>query len=123
MCGIFGAVALPGRVLVHEGLLPAMAASLHHRGPDGARLLRSSRCALGATRLRIIDPTEQADQPFCSPNGSSWLACNGEIYNSADLRRRYPDFPYRSPRRIPRTRRDVRDRTLGRGQRHADPRA
>jgi asparagine synthase (glutamine-hydrolysing) len=96
MCGIFGAVALPGRVLAHEGLLPAMAASLHHRGPDGARLLRSSRCALGATRLRIIDPTEQADQPFCSPNGSSWLACNGEIYNSADLRRRYPDFPYRS---------------------------
>jgi asparagine synthase (glutamine-hydrolysing) len=73
-----------------------MAASLHHRGPDGARLLRSARCALGATRLRIVDPTEQADQPFVSPDGENWLACNGEIYNAGDLRRRYCDYPYRS---------------------------
>lgn len=96
MCGIFGAVALTGRVLDHRGLMPAMAASLHHRGPDGARLLRSSSGAVGATRLRIIDPTEQADQPFHTPDGGTWLACNGEIYNSAELRRRFPDYPYRS---------------------------
>jgi asparagine synthase (glutamine-hydrolysing) len=96
MCGIFGAVTIPGRVLDHRGLLPAMAASLHHRGPDGARLLRSSQCALGATRLRIIDPTEQADQPFFTPGRETWLVCNGEIYNSGDLRRQFADYPYRS---------------------------
>ncbi|HQR24849.1 MAG TPA: asparagine synthase (glutamine-hydrolyzing) [Steroidobacteraceae bacterium] len=96
MCGIFGAVALGGGVLAHEGLFPEMAASLHHRGPDGSRLLRSARCALGASRLRIVDPTEQADQPFHTPDGNSWLGCNGEIYNAGALRRRYASYPYRS---------------------------
>ncbi len=96
MCGIFGAVALGGGVLAHEGLFPEMAASLHHRGPDGSRLLRSTRCALGASRLRIVDPTEQADQPFHTPDGNSWLGCNGEIYNAGALRRRYASYPYRS---------------------------
>jgi asparagine synthase (glutamine-hydrolysing) len=96
MCGIFGAVRISGNALAHEGLFPAMAASLHHRGPDGARLLRSSRCALGASRLRIVDPTEQADQPFHTPDGETWLACNGEIYNAGELRRRFPDYAYRS---------------------------
>jgi asparagine synthase (glutamine-hydrolysing) len=96
MCGIFGAVRINGNALDHQGLFPAMAASLHHRGPDGARLLRSSRCALGASRLRIVDPTEQADQPFHTPDGETWLGCNGEIYNAGDLRRRFPDYAYRS---------------------------
>src|SRR6266566_2649888 len=36
MCGIFGAVSLAGRPLRHPGCLAAMAASLAHRGPDGA---------------------------------------------------------------------------------------
>jgi asparagine synthase (glutamine-hydrolysing) len=96
MCGIFGAVTIAGRTLAHEGLLPGMAASLHHRGPDGARLLRSTRCALGATRLRIVDLSEQADQPFISPDRETWLVCNGEIYNAGDLRRRFGDYAYRS---------------------------
>jgi asparagine synthase (glutamine-hydrolysing) len=45
-------------------------------------------------RLRIIDLDPRADQPFTSPDGRLWLACNGEIYNAPELRRRYRDYPF-----------------------------
>jgi asparagine synthase (glutamine-hydrolysing) len=43
-----------------------------------------------------MDPTESADQPFLSPAPSLWLACNGEIYNAGDLRRRFASYPFRT---------------------------
>jgi asparagine synthase (glutamine-hydrolysing) len=96
MCGIFGAVSLTDRPLSHERLLPQMAVALQHRGPDSSRLFRTHRCAVGANRLRIVDRTTSADQPFITPDGRIWLACNGEIYNSSDLRDRYRGYPFRS---------------------------
>lgn len=41
-----------------------------------------------------LDP--RADQPFADAAGRIWLACNGEIYNSDDLRRRFASYPFRS---------------------------
>jgi asparagine synthase (glutamine-hydrolysing) len=51
---------------------------------------------MGSERLSIVDLHERADQPFADPESGRWLVCNGEIYNAAELRRRYRDYPYRS---------------------------
>jgi asparagine synthase (glutamine-hydrolysing) len=96
MCGIFGALSLDGHPLFARERLEGMARALRHRGPNGTGLRISPAFALGATRLRIIDLHERADQPFESPGQASWLACNGEIYNAAALRRRFDTYPYRS---------------------------
>ena len=74
----------------------ALAAALHHRGPDGHGRHADDRAILGVTRLRIVDPHPRADQPFADPSGRVALACNGEIYNAADLRQRYRAYPFRS---------------------------
>ncbi|MBI2615241.1 MAG: asparagine synthetase B, partial [Gemmatimonadetes bacterium] len=69
---------------------------LRHRGPDGSGVLRRPHAVFGAERLRIVDLDARADQPFEDPSGRIWLVCNGEVYNSAELRRRFPDYPFRS---------------------------
>jgi asparagine synthase (glutamine-hydrolysing) len=71
-----------------------MGCALHHRGPDGHSLLLDEEAGLGTERLRIVDLDPRADQPFTSPDGRLRLACNGEIYNSPELRRRYRDYPF-----------------------------
>ncbi|HZF08555.1 MAG TPA: asparagine synthase (glutamine-hydrolyzing) [Thermoanaerobaculia bacterium] len=97
MCGIYGAVApghrsgqAPGPPTALEG----MGQALHHRGPDGHSLLLDAESGFGTERLRIVDLDPRADQPFVSPNGRLRLACNGEIYNAPELRRRYRDYPF-----------------------------
>jgi asparagine synthase (glutamine-hydrolysing) len=54
------------------------------------------QAVIGTERLRIIDLHERADQPFAAPGSQVWLECNGEIYNAAELRRMYRDYPFRS---------------------------
>jgi len=97
MCGIYGAVSLTSAPLRHRDRLPAMAAALAHRGPDGDRVVGHERASLGARRLAIMDLTT-GDQPFQSPDGSVWMVCNGEIYNAPALRREYAaaGYPFRS---------------------------
>lgn len=94
VCGIFGAVSRSGSAVSRPEVLDRIARGLHHRGPDGNRWVDLGPCALGATRLRIIDVDPRADQPYTTPDRSRWLVCNGEIYNAGDLRRRYPDYPF-----------------------------
>ena len=97
MCGIFGAVSLSGAPLTHPDCIAAMAATLAHRGPDGARIVGHERARLGARRLAIMDLTT-GDQPFQSPDGAIWMICNGEIYNARELRRegQRSGYPFRS---------------------------
>jgi len=94
MCGIYGIVSTAA--LRHPDVLEKMGAALRHRGPDGSAELSFPHARIGTERLRIIDLHERADQPFASPDGQVWLECNGEIYNAAEIRARYPDYPYRS---------------------------
>ena len=96
MCGIYGIVSSAETALAYSDVVTSMGAALRHRGPDGSAHFRAPHAIIGTERLRIIDLHERADQPFASPDESVWLECNGEIYNSASIRSRYRDYPYRS---------------------------
>lgn len=88
MCGIAGFFqqqpAAPSTV-------SAMLAALRRRGPDaehvvgwnvqGQRNDTQSDVALIHTRLAIMDPRPEADQPFSNDDGSVWLCYNGEVYD------------------------------------------
>ena len=57
-----------------------------HRGPDGEGYYSDSLIALGHRRLSIID-LKGGKQPISNETGTLQLVCNGEIYNSPQLRR------------------------------------
>ncbi len=81
MCGIAGHV---GRA--RGDLLSAMLRSLEHRGPDDEGRYVEPGCALGMTRLAVIDLAGGA-QPMTNEDGSVVVVFNGEIYNFRELRR------------------------------------
>ena len=87
MCGIAGIVALAGGPPASEATARAMAERLAHRGPDERTtwLAPSGRCALGHSRLRVID-LETGGQPMSNETGSVQTVFNGEIYNFGELR-------------------------------------
>ncbi len=96
MCGIYGIIAERGTTLRYPEVLDWMGEALRHRGPDGRAVLTHPDAVIGTERLRIIDLHERADQPFSAPGAQVWLECNGEIYNAAEIRSRYSDYPFRS---------------------------
>ena len=89
-----------------------MTDTLVRRGPDaaGCKIIRrgavrcgadyrSENCGtqyrsakwigIGHRRLKIIDLSDSANQPFVSPDGKLSLVFNGEIYNFQELRQKY----------------------------------
>ena len=94
MCGIYGIIG--ANALRFPGVVDEMGEALRHRGPDGSAVFAHPHARIGTERLRIIDLHERADQPFASPDGKVWLEANGEIYNAAELRAKYRDYPFRS---------------------------
>lgn len=82
MCGITG-FWRPSTPSDHDrSTLRAMMDTLVHRGPDGHGMhLDAPRgLAMGHTRLAIID-LHSGDQPLYSPDRSSVLTINGELYD------------------------------------------
>jgi asparagine synthase (glutamine-hydrolysing) len=96
MCGIYGMISEGGAALRYPEVLEWMGEALRHRGPDGRAVLTNPDAVIGTERLRIIDLHERADQPFAAPGAQVWLECNGEIYNAAEIRARYANYPFRS---------------------------
>ncbi len=84
MCGVCG-VFSPAPV--QEAHLAAMAATLAHRGPDGAGLWLEGGLGLGHRRLAVLELSDLGAQPMLSACGRFVLTFNGEIYNHLDLRR------------------------------------
>jgi len=80
MCGICGIVGDNDSVLLER-----MLARLIHRGPDDEGMHSAAGVALGARRLRVIDP-RGGHQPVRNETGSVWAVLNGEIYNYRELR-------------------------------------
>lgn len=85
MCGIAGVINLSGHAERPEAVT-AMIAALGHRGPDGSRIFTDGPVGLGHARLRIIDLSEQADQPLFNDDRSLAVVFNGEVYNFTALR-------------------------------------
>ena len=84
MCGIAG---LAGDFV--PGLVERMNAAQAHRGPDGSGIFERPelQVALGHVRLAILDLSDFAAQPMCSPDGRYVLIYNGEIFNFAELQK------------------------------------
>ncbi len=82
MCGICGIIGQDDG----ERLQP-MLRRLIHRGPDDEGMYQEVGVALGARRLRVIDP-EGGHQPVRNETGTLWAVMNGEIYNYRELRER-----------------------------------
>jgi asparagine synthase (glutamine-hydrolysing) len=89
MCGITGIFLSPS----YSGpsgfdALPAMLATLQHRGPDGGGvwLDRAAGIGLGHRRLAIVDLSDSGRQPMHAADGALVVSYNGEIYNFRELR-------------------------------------
>lgn len=86
MCGICGLANATDPV--PDGLVPAMTATLRHRGPDDEGIWTSPdrRVALGHRRLSIIDLSPGGHQPMTDAGGRLRITFNGEIYNYLELK-------------------------------------
>jgi asparagine synthase (glutamine-hydrolysing) len=92
MCGIAGHFGAPVGPEVRARMMQA----LLRRGPDaqhvaaldagGARIADDAPAAVGLvhTRLSIIDPRPEADQPMSTDDGALWISYNGEVYGWQD---------------------------------------
>lgn len=88
MCGIAGLIQ---NTAATTATLHSIRDALRRRGPDaehivgwtaqGVRTDQAPEAALIHTRLAIIDPRPEADQPFSNDDGSVWLCYNGEVYD------------------------------------------
>lgn len=88
MCGICG-IFEPGRkALMETAVLKPMADAIVHRGPDDEGFYSGPGIGLAFRRLSIID-VEAGHQPLSNEDGNVWIAFNGEIYNFAELNKRY----------------------------------
>jgi asparagine synthase (glutamine-hydrolysing) len=85
MCGIVGAVGLPGDVDTES--IAAAVRTLRHRGPDRESVWASGdrRIGLAHSRLSIID-LEHGDQPITNEDGTVRIVVNGEFYDFERIR-------------------------------------
>jgi len=90
MCGIAGYF---GSRVVAPATVERMLAALRQRGPDAEHVtywtedwqptIAMAPNALLHTRLSIIDPRPEADQPMTNAAGDVWISYNGEVYDWA----------------------------------------
>jgi asparagine synthase (glutamine-hydrolysing) len=85
MCGICGEIVFDGGS-ASATAIERMADTMAPRGPDGAGVTTRGRIGLGHRRLKIIDLSEAAAQPFVDAATGLTLAFNGCIYNYRALR-------------------------------------
>ena len=86
MCGICGEMTFDGAP-VSARRIEAMAGTMAPRGPDGSGVVTRGRVGFGHRRLKIIDLSEAAAQPFVDTAAGLTIAFNGCIYNYRELGR------------------------------------
>lgn len=89
MCGIFAYLSNKTITLKDKELIKTYGNKISHRGPDQTNdlLIGNDKVYLMFHRLKIVDLSSEAMQPFSNNNGVS--ICNGEIYNHNQLRTDY----------------------------------
>jgi asparagine synthase (glutamine-hydrolysing) len=85
MCGVTAVVGPRLSSSVLAELARGLTHALVHRGPDQAAYVVHGPVALGHTRLRVVDPRPEADQPMSF--GDVHLVFSGAIVNHRELRR------------------------------------
>ena len=93
VCGI-AAIVAPESVCYAEPV-HRMVKALKHRGPDKEGLHFFTSCALGHTRLSVID-LDSGDQPMVSHTKQVGISFNGEIYDYRSLKSSLGDYPFRT---------------------------
>lgn len=91
MCGIAGIVTTDAGA--YQGRLDSMISALSLRGPDGSGRHFFKRCALGHTRLSIVD-IEGGGQPMLTPDKQLGITFNGEIYGFRDIKAKMVGYPF-----------------------------
>ncbi len=86
MCGIFGAAGAKIEKYKKPETMSAALGALSKRGPDDKGSLSFEKCALGQTRLSIIDLTS-GHQPMKDNERDAAITFNGEIYNYRELKK------------------------------------
>jgi asparagine synthase (glutamine-hydrolysing) len=81
MCGIAGIIGSQ-----RTDAIKKMTDIMIHRGPDDSGYFHDDDIALGQRRLSIID-LNSGRQPISNEDNTLQLVCNGEIYNSPELRK------------------------------------
>src|SRR6266542_2685923 len=89
MCGLAGLFGQFGPVRTRRSL-DRMLQVQAHRGPDSSGIwcdtVFGTDVGLGFRRLKILDLSDEANQPMLSEDGRFVLIFNGEIYNYIELR-------------------------------------
>jgi asparagine synthase (glutamine-hydrolysing) len=85
MCGIVGQFNARAEPVMEESL-HRMCDAMVHRGPDSEGIFLDGAFGMGMRRLSIND-LAGGSQPLGNEDGSVQVVCNGEIYNSPELRR------------------------------------
>jgi asparagine synthase (glutamine-hydrolysing) len=85
MCGIFAAIN-KNINQIDFTQIEKIKKLLNHRGPDANGIWQNEHVLLMHTRLKIIDLTDSANQPFLDEAGDISLIFNGEIYNFLTLK-------------------------------------
>lgn len=85
MCGLIAAWSSHG---FDNPCFDQALSDIYHRGPDATGSINydQNRIHMAHRRLKIIDATDGANQPFISPCGRWTLIYNGEIYNFQELK-------------------------------------
>ena len=86
MCGIFLYIQKNGNVIKKKEIKKSFD-NLKNRGPDNSKLLFKNNIYYGFHRLKIMDTSENANQPFVLNN--IILICNGEIFNYKEIKEEY----------------------------------
>jgi asparagine synthase (glutamine-hydrolysing) len=94
MCGICGEIRFDSS-LPRVETLQAMSEVLVPRGPDGGGLFQMNGLAAAHRRLKIIDLSEQAQQPMVDNDLGLGIVFNGCIYNYQELRSQLRSLGYR----------------------------
>ncbi len=74
----------------NKPLLKQMCDLITHRGPDSEGYFTDSDISIGIRRLSIIDLSTR-NQPIHNENEDIWIICDGEIYNSINLKNQLED--------------------------------
>ncbi|GAB6146230.1 N-acetylglutaminylglutamine amidotransferase [Desulfocicer niacini] len=85
MCGICGELFFNNH-LANDQSIKIMNKIMAERGPDHEDIYHGIWTSLGHRRLKIIDLSDESNQPFIDPNLGLTLVFNGAIYNYKKLR-------------------------------------